>query len=82
MLDRVYYSGIGPDDCHGDLREYLDSVSFRENAPIVRLYGGHVFVFGHAGDPNERILVTILHLPLELRALAHRARSRLMAAAA
>jgi len=82
MLERVFYFGLGADACCGHLRDYLDKVSFNENAPVVRLYGHHVFVFGEGSNPDEMALITILHLPVELRALAHRARTRSLVLAA
>ena len=82
MLERVYYFGLGAESCCGHLRDYLDKVSFNEKAPVVRLYGHHVFVFGEGSQSDEMALITILHLPVELRALAHRVRTKSLALAA
>ena len=82
MLERVYYFGLGAESCCGHLRDYLDNLSFNEKAPVVRLYSHHVFVFGEGSKSDEMSLITILHLPVELRALAHRARIKSLALAA
>ena len=82
MFDRVFYFGLGEADCSGRLRDYMDKVSFNEVAPVVRLYGDHLFVFGHGCQADEMALITILHLPIELRALAHRTRAKSLGLAA
>jgi hypothetical protein len=82
MLERVYYFGLGAEACCGHLRDYLDKVSFNEKAPVVRIYGDHLFVFGDGCQSDEMALITILHLPVELRTLAHRARAKSLALAA
>ena len=82
MLERVFYFGLSAEACCGHLRDYLDKVSFNEKAPVVRLYGHHIFVFSEGSKPDEMALITILHLPVELRASAHRTRSKSLALAA
>ena len=82
MLDRVFYFGLGKEDCSGHLRDYMDKVSFNEMVPVVRLYGDHLFVFGNRCQSDEMALITILHLPAELRTLAHRARAKSLTLAA
>lgn len=81
MLDRIFYLGLCPDDCCPRLRDYLTSVGFSESAPFVRLYGDHVFIFGRSSQPDELSLITILHVPLDLRSLAHRSRTRALSGA-
>jgi hypothetical protein len=76
MLGRVHAAGIEAGDCPGPLRDYLQAVSYSENAPVIRLYGFHVFLFKEGIQPDEMILITILHLPVGLRSLANRMRLR------
>lgn len=82
MLERVFYFGLGPESCRGPLRRFLELKGLEETSPVIRLYGDHVFVFGHGFHPDEMALITILHLPLELRPLAHRARAKSLALSA
>ena len=82
MLERVYHLGLAPDVCCRQLRDYLTSVCYSEGAKYVRLYGDHVFIFGQGQEPDEASLITILHLPSELRPLAHRTRPKPFALAA
>jgi len=82
MLERVYYFGLGAEVRSGHLRDYMEKVSFNEKASVVRLYGDHLFVFGHGCQSDEMALITILHLPVDLRTLAHRARAKSLALAA
>lgn len=82
MPERVYYFGLAPDGCCRQMHDYLASVAFGESTRAVRLYGNHVFVFGQETAPDQLSLITILHLPPELRALAHRDRSRSITMAA
>ena len=63
-LERVFYFGLSAEACCGHLRDYLDKVSFNEKAPVVRLYGHHIFVFSEGSKPDEMALITILLLPV------------------
>ena len=76
MLERIYYFGLTPERCGRQLRDYLASIDANDVARFARVYGEHIFIFGHEAGADQVALVTVLHLPADLRSLAHRARSR------
>lgn len=76
MLVHVVYDGLAADECAGALRHYLSGLPDGGPTRFVRVYGEHVFVFAREASPNAANLVTVLHLPLPLRAAARRARAQ------
>ena len=85
MLERIFYFGLSPENCGRPLREYLDAINVGDTARFSRIYGDHVFIFGRditVDSADELALITILHVPNELRPMAHRARARTLQSAA
>jgi hypothetical protein len=76
MLERIYHTGLFQDQCRGALRDYLAACRTAFNSRLACIYGEHVYIFGWGLEPDERSLITILQLPLELRPPAHRAKFR------
>ncbi len=83
MMERALYDGLGAGECGRALRSYLTTITAEVPTRFARVYGQHVFIFGKEGTPGTATLVTVLHLPHELRSAAQRARQsryRLVAA--
>ena len=80
MLERVFYDGLGPEDCSRRLGEFV-AATVNTAAGLSRIYGEHLFLFtrDHA---DEVVLLTVYPLPSELKSAAHRARRQQNALAA
>ena len=74
MLERALYDGLEAAECGRALRSYLAAIPAEAHGRFARVYGQHVFIFGKDGTPDTATLVTVLHLPHELRSAAQRAR--------
>ena len=72
MLERVFYDGLGCDDCEGHLRNYLRALLAVPDRVCVRVYGEHVYLF-HRMAPDHYALLTLYALPTACRAWARRA---------
>ena len=81
MLERVFYDGLGPDDCSRRLHDFIASKTETNPAGLIRIYGEHLFLF--ARDlPDEIVLLTVYPIPGELKPAAHQARRNQHALAA
>ncbi len=80
MLERVFYDGLGPEDCSHRLGDFV-AATVNTAAGLSRIYGEHLFLFtrDHA---DEVVLLTVYPLPSELKSAAHRARRQQNALAA
>ena len=79
MLERIFYDGLGPDECPRDLRAYLSSgIGARA---LCRLYGEHQFYYTR-DQPDEIVRLTVYPLPARWRAAARCARENQQAWAA
>lgn len=74
MVDRVFYAGLGRDDCGGELARYLAALPHDASTHCVRIYGEQVFVFARHDDSAALALLTVYGLPSALRVYARRAR--------
>jgi hypothetical protein len=74
MLERALYDGLEAGECGRALRSYLTDLTAGSPNRFARVYGQHVFIFGKDGTPDTATLVTVLHLPHELRVAAQRAK--------
>jgi hypothetical protein len=72
MLERVFYNGLGADDCPKRLHEYIEASTERHRG-LTRIYGEHLFLFTR-DDPDEAVLLTINAIPSNLKPAAHLAR--------
>lgn len=66
MTDQVIHFGLGPERTRGSLHRYLQ-IKERDEAVMIRTYGEHVFVFQRGDSAGAMRLLTVMHLPLELR---------------
>lgn len=80
MLERVFYDGLGPEDCPRRLHEFIASTTTAQLG-IGRVYGEHLFLFGRE-TPDELRLITVYQIPAELKPTAHETRRRYEAMAA
>lgn len=65
MSIKAFESGLKRNNTNGRLKKYFDDLwSERKNANNLRLYGETLFVF------SNHLLLTVWHLPIELRPLA------------
>lgn len=81
MLERVFYDGLGPDDCSRRLHTFASAKSAATPASLVRIYGEHLFVFTR-DLPDEVVLLTVYPLPSDLKPAARQARRQQHALAA
>ena len=75
MLERVFYNGLGPDDCPKRLTEFIAATTEMGHG-LSRIYGEHLFLFTR-DDPDEAVLLTVYAIPPELKPSAHQARRML-----
>lgn len=80
MLERVFYDGLGPDDCSRRLSTYIEAKT-RDVAGLTRIYGEHLFLFTR-DLPDEVVLLTVYPIPGGLKSAAHQARRQQHALAA
>ena len=80
MSERVFYDGLGPENCPRRLNEFIASTTITEKG-LRRVYGEHLFLFGRE-TPDELCLITVYQIPAELKPTAHEARRRYEAIAA
>lgn len=80
MLERVFYDGLGAEDCPRRLHDFIASIT-EGNTRLGRVYGEHLFLFGR-DTPDEVLLVTVYAIPADLKPSAHHARQRYDALAA
>ena len=81
MLERVFYDGLGPEDCSRQLHDFVASKTEANPAGLTRIYGEHLFLFTR-DLPDEVVLLTVYPLPRELKPAAHQARRNQHALAA
>lgn len=81
MLERVFYDGLGPDDCSRRLHAFVATTAAATPSGLARVYGEHLFVFVR-DLPDEVVLLTVYPLPRELKPAARQARRQQHALAA
>ena len=81
MLERVFYDGLGPEDCSRRLHDFIAAKTDATPAGLTRIYGEHLFVFTR-DRPDEVVLLTVYPLPPEFRSAARHARHHQHALAA
>jgi hypothetical protein len=72
MLDRVFYAGLGADECADALQGYVSSRQ-SDTELLPRIYGEYLFLFNRA-SVDEVVLLTVYRLPSGFRNRARRAR--------
>ena len=73
MLERVFYAGLGGEDCGGALARYVAELPHDPEANCVRIYGEQVFIFARRDHTGTLALLTVYGLPAALRPSARRA---------
>ncbi len=80
MLERIFYDGLGREDCSLPLRAYIAQKTIHDY-DLIRLYGEHVYIF-RRDQPDEVVLLTTYPVPRPLKTLAHQTRRQFNAFAA
>jgi hypothetical protein len=80
MLERIFYAGRSADECPDLLEAYLDA-RHSATAPLLRIYGEHLFIFTRDAV-DEAVLLTVYRLPAAYKTITRRARADAHALAA
>lgn len=62
MLERVFYAGLDPAECKGELRRFLKTVPHPGVALTLRIYGDDLYLFARP-EADEAMLVTLYPVP-------------------
>lgn len=73
LAARAFERGISHEQCTGKLKKYIDKTWMKnKRATNIRIYGMMVYIFS-----IEETLITVLHLPNDLKGLVTKLRKRL-----
>lgn len=71
MANIAYENGITHSECKGKLKRYIDKVYFKNKKGVIRVYGDMVYIFS-----VDKALITVLHLPNELKGVVRKIEER------
>ncbi len=80
MAVRAYEAGIGYSDTSGRLQKYIEknSIAYMRQGTRIIIYGDAVYCFVCGSTSKyDKTLVTVLHLPNELKNQAHGVRRKM-----